>query len=80
MEGSFIKNSGIVPNSDLQEGTTEKIKQKERNRGEKRIATWNVRSLLKCGKMENVKQEMKRLKSAIIGGSKVTRCGRFLDR
>ena len=32
-----------------------------------RIATWNVRTLYQPGKLENVKQEMKRLKVNVMG-------------
>ena len=32
-----------------------------------RIGTWNVRTMLQCGKLENVKQEMARLEISILG-------------
>lgn len=36
-----------------------------------RIATWNVRSLFKAGKLANAEQEMRRLKIDILGMSEV---------
>ena len=60
---SMVKRSGakfsgdkIVPQSDLRAGTaSDRIIKKEVNR----IATWNVRSLGVCGKLRNIKLEMK---------------------
>ena len=37
------------------------------NRNTIRIGTWNVRTLYQCGKLENVKKEMTRLKINILG-------------
>ena len=36
-----------------------------------KIATWNVRTLYQCGKLENMKKEMKRLVISILGICKV---------
>lgn len=75
MDKVKLKNSGgkIVPYLDLQVGTNatkhsskEKIKVRKR-----RIATWNVRSLEICGKLENLKIEMERLRIDIIGISEL---------
>ena len=49
----------------------EKIKERKR-----RIATWNVRSLGICGKLENLKIEMERLKIDIIGISELKWSGK----
>ena len=35
------------------------------------IATWNVRTMLQIGKLDNIKQEMKRMKINILGIRKV---------
>ena len=40
------------------------------NRNTIRIGTWNVRTLYQCGKLENVKKEMTRLKINILGINK----------
>jgi hypothetical protein len=72
MKPSGTKFSGdkTVPQSDLQAGTaSDKIIKKEVNR----IATWNVRSLGVCGKLENIKLEMKRLNIDILGMSEIKR-------
>jgi len=34
-----------------------------------RVACWNVKTMLRAGKLENIKEEMKRLKINILGGS-----------
>ena len=34
-----------------------------------RVGTWNVRTLYQCGALDNVKQEMRRLKINILGVS-----------
>jgi len=54
MTSSQVKHFGskIVSRSNLRvETTKDKINVKEY----KRIATWNVRTLLRCGKLENLK-------------------------
>jgi hypothetical protein len=65
MNPSGTKFSGdkIFPQSDLRVGTvSDKIIKKEVNR----IATWNIRSLGVCGKLENIKTEMKCLNTDIL--------------
>ena len=49
------------------------------NNKAKKIASWNVRTLLVKGKLENVKHEIKRLKLNILGMSEVrwTGAGEF---
>lgn len=62
MKFSQAKYSGgkIVPNSDLQVGTTgEEIGVKNYRR---RIAIWNIRNMLHGGKLENLKIEIARMK------------------
>lgn len=65
-----VKNSRdkIVPHSDHRVGTAKTISLKVRR---KRIATRNVRSLEVCGKLENVKLEMERLKIDVLGISEI---------
>jgi len=66
MNPSGTKFSGdtIVPHSYLRVGTvSDRINKKEVNR----IATWNIRSLGVCGKLENIKIEMKGLNIDILG-------------
>lgn len=64
---SRVKYSGvIVPNSDLRRGQPEK-----RNKKITKIATWNVRSLLQCGKLDNVKMEMRNYEIDILGISEM---------
>jgi hypothetical protein len=66
MNPSGTKFSGdkIFLHSDLRVGTlSDTIIKKEVNR----IATWNVRSLRVCGKLENIKIEMKGLNINILG-------------
>jgi len=60
MNASTVKNSGgkIVPQSDLRVGTTQKVNPlilKMRDHDIKRVGTWNVRTLLQTGKLENIK-------------------------
>ena len=50
---------------DRQQATARKLKEPLR------IATWNIRSLLQKGKLDNIKQEMERLKINILGLSEV---------
>jgi len=80
MDTIELKNSGfkIVPHSDLRVGTNAmRYSFKEKNEVRKRrIGTWNVRSLGICGKLENLKIEMERLKIDIIGISELKSIGK----
>ncbi|KAF0753999.1 craniofacial development protein 2-like [Aphis craccivora] len=63
-----------VPQSDLQVGTTQEVnplRMKMKGHDIKRIGTWNVKTLLQTGKLENLKVEMKRLKIDILGVSQM---------
>lgn len=77
MTASQVKYSGgkIVPHSDLRVGTTRGVRNVERNvkkyKEYKFIATWNVRTLLQCGKLENLKMEMNKMKIDILGISEI---------
>jgi len=62
-----ISRGKIIPQSDLRVGTNTTIPSK---RG-RRIATWNVRSLGMCGKLENLKLEMERYHIDIPGISEI---------
>jgi hypothetical protein len=66
-----VKNSGdkLVPRSDLWVGTTNTRSSKEKLR--RRIATYNIRSLGVCGKLENLKLEMERYKIDVPGISEI---------
>lgn len=65
----FLSGSKIVPHSDFRAGTTQEGK--ARNKNTKRIACWNVRTLLQCGKLENLKNEMRRNQIDIMGISEM---------
>ena len=66
--GNKFFGDKVVPQSDLRTKTaSDRIIKKEVNR----IATWNVRSLGVCGKLENIKLEMKRLNIDILGMSEI---------
>jgi len=66
--GTKFSGEKTVQQSDLQAGTaSDRIIKKEVNR----IATWNVRSLGVCGKLENIEIEMKRMNIDILGMSEV---------
>ena len=73
MASSLVKfNSGgkIVPRSDLRVGTTrEEIIAKKHHI--LRVGAWNVRSLNRSGRLENLKREMGRLKLDVVGISEV---------
>ncbi|HCF9438090.1 TPA: hypothetical protein NI641_006403, partial [Pseudomonas aeruginosa] len=74
MASSRVKYSGgkIVPHSDLRAGTTqEDVIIRKDNTGILRVGAWNVRSLNRVGKLENLKREMDRLKLDIVGISEV---------
>ena len=69
MASSQVKYSGgkIVPLSDLREGTTrEEVIAKVRP-DILRVGAWNVRSLNRSGRLENLKREMDRLKLDVVG-------------
>ena len=68
MKRALVKNSGgkIVPHSDLRAGTARDFASRPKNKNT-RIGTWNVRSLLSCGKMANLKIEMTKMKIDILG-------------
>ena len=72
MEFSRVKYSGgkLVPHSDLRAGTA---REDTSVKGDKmlRIGTWNVRSLRACGKLENLKMEMRRLDLDVLGISEM---------
>ena len=58
----------MVPQSDLRaETVSDRIIKKEVNR----IAKWNVKSLGVCGKLENIKPDLKRLNIDILGMSEI---------
>lgn len=52
-------------------GTTREERMVKGGRQDRRIATWNVRTLLQCGKNDNLKIEMARMKIDILGVSEV---------
>jgi len=55
-------------------GTTQEVnplRMKMKGHDIKRIGTWNVKTLLQTGKLENLKVEMKRLKIDILGVSEM---------
>ncbi|GFO36193.1 craniofacial development protein 2-like [Plakobranchus ocellatus] len=73
-EGSCFKSIPVssdresyVPQvtTDRHQATARKMKDKLN------IATWNIRTLLQKGKLENIKQEMERMKLNILGLSEV---------
>jgi hypothetical protein len=78
--GTKFSGDKTVPQLDLWAGTASDRINKEyvnKNKGVitkrevNRIATWNVRSLGECGKLENIKTEMKRLTTDILGMSEI---------
>ena len=72
MESPWVKYSGgkIVPHSDLRAGTTQRDANiKETNT--LRVGAWNVRSLQRSGRLEDLKREMHRLGLDIVGISEV---------
>jgi len=66
-----VKNSGgkIVPHSDLQVGIANTRSSKEKMK--RRIATWNVRTLGVCEKLENLKLEINRYKIDVLSISEI---------
>lgn len=73
MTFSQVKDSRgkIVPRSDLRVGTTREERMVKESRQDRKIATWNVRTLLQCGKLDNLKIEMTRMNIDILGISEV---------
>ena len=72
MDASNIKLSGskIVPNSDFRgRQYPQNAFKKENEKGKLRIGTWNVRSLLKEEKLENLRREMIKNRLDMIGVS-----------
>ncbi|XP_008486054.1 craniofacial development protein 2-like, partial [Diaphorina citri] len=71
----FSSGVKIVPHSDLRGGTTRdcglhsntKDKTKPKKGKESRFATWNVRTLLQNSKLENLKEEMKKMNIDVLG-------------
>lgn len=72
-----VKNSGgkLAPHSVLRAGDTLRNSRRKRTTSDettkvksiKKIGTWNVRTMLKIGKLENIKIEMRRLSLDILG-------------
>jgi hypothetical protein len=66
-------NRGTSPGTDSHDRQVTPDRQpdtvEKRRKGDLHLATWNVRTLYQAGKLENVKQEMKRLKINILGMS-----------
>ena len=76
MSLSTVKASGrkLSPHSDVREGDTGKgdiMHSKQDNKRRLRIGARNVRTLLQAGKLENLKEEMRRIKVDIMGISEV---------
>ena len=76
MSLSTVKDSGrkLSPHSDVREGDTGEgdiIQSKQQKKGRLRIGAWNVRTLLQAGKLENLKEEMRRNKVDVMGISEV---------
>jgi len=68
MDSRSVKNlpgHKIVPHSDVRVVTT--LQDTFEKNKTQRIGTWNVRTMLKTGKLENIKVEMKRLDIDILG-------------
>lgn len=74
MNASLVKFSGvkIASHSDLRRGATkEALNEKLKTKCSTKIGTWNIQTLLKTGKLENLKMEMERLELDILGISEV---------
>ncbi|GFO43632.1 LOW QUALITY PROTEIN: craniofacial development protein 2-like [Plakobranchus ocellatus] len=65
MASKAIKGYMPQVTPDHHQATAHKLKDKLN------MATWNIRTLLQKGKLENIKQEMKRMKLNILGLSEV---------
>lgn len=61
----------MSPRSDLRVGQNEERTRTSKKPRKTKIGTWNVNTLLKCGKLENVKKEMRRIGIDILGLSEV---------
>jgi len=70
MKSSQVKyfEGKIVLRLDLHVGT---ITEERSVKNWRRITTWNYRTMLQCGKLENLKIEMARMKIDILGLSKM---------
>ena len=71
-----VKVSGrkLSPQSDVREGDTGEgdiMQSKQQKKGRLRIGAWNARTLLQAGKLENLKEEMRRNKVDVMGISEV---------
>uniref|UniRef100_A0A8D8Z0H2 Craniofacial development protein 2 n=1 Tax=Cacopsylla melanoneura TaxID=428564 RepID=A0A8D8Z0H2_9HEMI len=77
MAVSLVNSSGskLVRHSDFRARTTTetntKLTTQKRQKNIRRIGTWNVQTLLKAGKLENLKIEMRRQKLDILGISEM---------
>ena len=76
MNLSTVKDSGhkLSSHSDVQEGDTGEgdiMQSKQQKKRRLRIGVWNVRTLLQSGKLENLKEEMRRNKVDVMGISEV---------
>lgn len=61
----------IIPRSDLRVVITREKRMVKGDKQDTRIATWNARTLLQYGKLDNIKIEMARVDIDILGVSKV---------
>ena len=71
-----VKDSGhkLSPHSDVREGDTGEgviMQSKQQKKRRLRIVAWNVRTLLQGGKLENLKEEIRRNKVDVMGISEV---------
>ena len=77
MISPLAKDSGLVPHSEIREGTAkgEVIMRKRLNNQRKgnilRVGAWNAGNLNVVGKLENLKREMQRLDLDLVGVSAV---------
>jgi hypothetical protein len=69
----YRKNEGVElnPKGSLMPEKSHQESQSNLGRGTIRIGTWNVRTMLRRGKLENVKHEMGRMKINVLGLSEV---------
>ena len=76
MSLSTIKDSGrkLSPHSDVREGHTGEgdiMQSKQQKKRRLKIGAWNVRIHLQAGKLENLKEEMRRNEVDVMGISEV---------